>query len=760
MSSDSSKLKIFRITLNGVIAGLAILLLAFYFEAFRTDNSILPSGFFNVHKENPLFFFFDFLPIVFGVIAYFYGGRVVSQMALAESLIEEEESRSRKLYRFVERIRSGEIDAEFHADEDFVLGKAIVNLRDNLKQSKEEELLRKREDEQRAWMAEGMAMFGEILRANNDNMAELSYSIISRLVKYVKAVQGGFYILEDNDGENKHFLLTASYAYERRKFADKRLEWGEGLVGACALEKETIHLKKVPEGYLHITSGLGDATPDNLLIIPLKVNDEVHGVIEVASFKLFEKFEVDFIEKVAESIATTISSVKINIRTAMLLNDSRERAEAMTEQETQLRQNMEELQATQEEAARQAEKFISFTNSVNHTLIRAEYDVNGILLYANTQFLHKLEYVSNSEVEGQPISMFVNKKDHIWFDEIWQSLTHGGKHFEGDMKLVTRDGKDLWTIATYTSVRNAFGGVDKILFLAIDTTEQKKQSLDHEGQINALNRSSLKVEFSPTGDILDANEKFLVALGYTSSEIKSKTVFDFPPDVEKKSLEKIWDDVTHGIPYEGGLKLLTKEGDERWIRGTFTAVNDMYDEIAKVVYIGHDSTREKIMELETKRQTEILRIQEEQLRQSEVELSKKLREAREEVKNQFKEIEKVKIRNEKTLEGFLDVVISIDQDGTIDFFNKAAEQLFGYDRTEVLGKNIRMLFSSEVVKHDEFLANFVDPEKLKTVGVRKEITITNKLGEELSVLILLSEARVGKDYTYTAFIQNISVDLF
>lgn len=760
MSSDSSKVKIYRITLNGVIVGLAILLLAFYFEAFRTDNSILPSGFINVHKENPLFYFFDFLPVVFGVIAYFYGGRVVTQVDLAESLIEEEESRNRKLYRFVERIRSGEIDADFHADEDDVLGKAVINLRDNLKQSKEEELLRKREDEQRAWMAEGMAMFGEILRANNDNMAELSYSIISNLVKYVKAVQGGFYILEDNDGENKHFLLTASYAYERRKFADKRLEWGEGLVGACALEKETIHLKKVPEGYLHITSGLGDATPNNLLIIPLKVNDEVHGVIEVASFTPFEKFEVDFIEKVAESIATTISSVKINIRTAMLLNDSRERAEAMTEQETQLRQNMEELQATQEEAARQADKFISFTNSVNHTLIRAEYDVNGILLYANTQFLHKLEYVSNSEVEGQPISMFVNKKDRIWFDEIWQSLTHGGKHFEGDMKLVTRDGKDLWTIATYTSVRNALGGVEKILFLAIDTTEQKKQSLDHEGQINALNRSSLKVEFSPTGDILEANEKFLVALGYTSLEIKSKTVFDFPPDVEKKSLEKIWDDVTHGIPFEGGLKFLTKEGDERWIRGTFTAVNDMYDEIAKVVYIGHDSTREKLMELETKRQTEILRIQEEQLRQSEVELSKKLREAREEVKNQFKEIEKVKIRNEKTLEGFLDVVISIDQDGTIDFFNKAAEQLFGYDRNEVLGKNIRMLFSSEVVKHDEFLSNFVDPEKLKTVGVRKEITITNKQGEELSVLILLSEARVGKDYTYTAFIQNISVDLF
>jgi len=760
MSSEFSNSKVVRITLNGVVGGFAILLLAFIIEAFRMGNSISFSGLVDVHKENPLFFFFDLFPILFGFLAYYFGGRVVRQVTLAEALIEEEESRNRKLYRFVERIRNGEIDADFQADEADVLGKAIVNLRDNLKASKEEELLRKREDEQRGWMAEGMAMFGEILRANNDNMAELSYSIISNLVKYVKAVQGGFYSLEDNDGESKHFLLTACYAYDRRKYADKRLEWGEGIVGACALERDTIQLKSVPEGYISITSGLGEATPDNLLIVPLKVNDEVHGVIEIASFKPFEKFEIDFIEKVAESIATTISSVKINIRTAQLLRDSGDKAEAMSEQEAQLRQNMEELQATQEEAARQAEKFISFTNSVNHTLIRAEYDVTGVLLYANTQFLHKLEYVSNSEVEGQPISMFVHKKDRIWFDELWQSLTRGGKHFEGDMKLVTKNGKDLWTIATYTCVRNAMGGVDKILFLAIDTTEQKKQSLDYEGQINALNRSSLKAEFSPTGDILEANEKYLVALGYTSTEIRSKTVFDFPPDVEKKMLEKIWDDVTHGMPFEGGLRFLTKEGDERWFRGTFTAVNDMYEEIAKVVFIGHDSTREKLMELETKRQTEILRMQEEQLRQSEVELNRKLREAREEVKTQFKEIEKVKIRNEKTLEGFLDVVVSIDQDGTIDFFNKAAEQLFGYDRTEVLGKNIRILFPTDAARHDEFIATFIDPDKLKTVGIRKEITISNKAGDEIPVLILLSEARVGKEYTYTAFIQNISVDLF
>ncbi len=132
MNSDSSKVKVLKITLNGVIGGVAILLIAFYFEAFRTDNSILISGFINVHKENPLFYFFDLLPFITGALAYFYGGRVVRQLDHADSLVEESESRNRKLYRFVERIKNGEIDAEFHADDDDVLGNAIVNLRDNL----------------------------------------------------------------------------------------------------------------------------------------------------------------------------------------------------------------------------------------------------------------------------------------------------------------------------------------------------------------------------------------------------------------------------------------------------------------------------------------------------------------------------------------------------------------------------------------------------------------------------------------------------
>ena len=186
----------------------------------------------------------------------------------------------------------------------------------------------------------------------------------------------------------------------------------------------------------------------------------------------------------------------------------------------------------------------------------------------------------------------------------------------------------------------------------------------------------------------------------------------------------------------------------------------MYGDIAKIILIANDITREKLMEIATQRQTEQLREQEEKLRQNEVELSKKLRQAREEVKNQFREIEKIQVRNEKTLEGFLDAIITTDQEGVVEFFNRAAEELFGVDRSEVLGQNIRLLFPPSSAENSDFLKGYLDPQGKKIVGERREVQITTSKGEELSVLMLLSEAKVGRVMSYTAFIQNISLDLF
>lgn len=739
--------------------GLLVVCVAVLLQLYAAQASLSWGFIVWMHRSYPAMYMVDTAPVLLALVLFILSRRASSNRQEYRAAREKYSGHMEELYQLVEGMRSGE-SVSYIPDEGDALGKSLVELLADLRSRQEADARRREEDELRNWSAEGLAKFGEILRSESDTLEEMAYQIIEVLVRYIKANQCGFYLIEGEEEGDKHFRLMACYAYDRRKFSSQRLEWGDGLIGACAKEGVTTRLDQVPEGYLRITSGLGEATPQNLLLVPIKQDESVFGVLEIASFKTFEDYAVEFTERVASTIASTLQSKRISIRTAQLLAESREQAETLVAQEEQMRQNMEELQATQEEAARQSETFVSFTNSVNQTLIRAEYDVDGTLLYANQKFLQKLEYNSIDDVRGKHISLFINSKDRANFESTWANLIRGGRHFEGDMKHVTRHGKDLWTIATYTCVHNQQGAVEKVLFLAIDTTHDKIRNLDWQGQIDALNRVSQKVELTPLGDVIDVNDLFLQEMGYERDDVLRTPFLELLPKNEQKQFERTLEKVCQGESFAGTIKAHNVKGADRWLRISLATVNDMYGDISKVILIGNDITREKLMEMETQRQTEQLKQQEEQLRQNEVELNKKLRQAREEVKNQFREIEKVQIRNEKTLEGFLDAIITTDQDGVVEFFNRAAEELFAIDRSEMLGQNIRILFPPEVVGDQEFLKAYLDPQGEKIIGERKEVNVRAANGEELSVLMLLSEAKVGRKTSYTAFIQNISFDLF
>ncbi len=729
--------------LLGLVIGMIVL-----FVLFISGNS--DQSLFNFKTiatrfwEEPAYIVMLFLPLwlfLLGLLAGFYFKKKMSSCYIR---LQDYSQTTSKLSQFARQLREGNLNAEYELQgSDDILGKSLLELKHDLIKNDADDKKRREEDKQRAWTSEGLALFADILRQNNDDLNELSFSIIKNIVNYLKANQAYFFLL--NDEQEKSFDLTACFAYDRKKYKQKRINWGEGLVGAAALENKAIFLTDIPENYVAITSGVGEATPRCLSVIPLTVNDEPHGVIEIASFQVFKQYEIDFLGKLADSIASTIATVKTNVRTNKLLKESQEQAEKLATQEEVMRQNMEELQTAQEEAAKQGEELTIFTNSVNHTFIRAEYQTSGTLIYANTRFLKGLGYESNREVEGRHISMFVDKKDLDWFNEIWDRLAKGGRHFEGDMKHLTKQGKEIWTMATYTCVRNPNDGtVEKILFLAIDITDQKKKDLDFKGQINALNRATLKSEFLPDGGILNCNEKFLNTLNYTMLELKDKTVFAFIDKNELKEFREIWSNVVSGIPFEGQIKMMPQAEEPKWFQGNFTIVEDMYGELAKIIFIANEITEQKKMEMQTQLQTEQLKKQEEDL------------------KDKLVEIEQIKLKNEKTLEGAVDAIITINQNGTIEFFNHAAEELWELKRENVLGKNIRILVPDEYLnKQDErIIEKFLKSDVKQLVGVRKEVNIVKTTGEKVPVLLLLAEAKVGEEYTFTAFIQNISVDLF
>ncbi len=712
------------------------------------------------HSQFPILWFFDLLPFIALGFAYLLSNYLNDKIHILQEIIESNKNKNKEIEKFTESIKNEDFETNFNLDTENNLVRLLLDLRKNLKTSKLDETHRRKEDAERHWVNEGLAKFAEILRQNSNEIEVLAYNVILNLVKYIDANQGGFYLLENKDDESKYFSLISSVAYDRRKYKQKTIEWNEGLVGRCALEKEPIFLTDVPDKYIEVKSGLGTANPRCIYIVPLILNDEIHGVIEVAGFTVFEKYKLLFINKLAESIAATIASVRINITTAKLLEDSQIQAEKLAMQDEIMRKNMEQLRITQKEAAEQAKEFVSFTNSVNHTMIRAEYSVDGILKYANTKFLTKMGYSNNDEVENRHINMFISKKDQEWFARIWTALAAGGKHFENYMKHITKQGTEIWTMATYTCVRGGDGKIDKILFLALDTTEEKKQSLDYEGQIEALNRSTYKGEYLPNGQIIDLNKKLLNVLEFTMLELSNKSIFEFIHADDKKLFKDTFNSVVRGTPKEIVVRFISQATEVHWFRMSLSAVNDMYGDIAKIISIGDDITQQKIAQLKEEEHTKQLKIQEEALRIAKDSLQERLNLAKAEVLEQFKEIEQVKILNEKMLEGLLDAVITINSENEIEFFNKAAENLWGVSREDLLGKNIEVLLPTEFEKPESnYMGNYFKAGEKSKLGVRTEVFFINQV-EEISVLMTLSEAYNDDNYRLTAFIQEIEVELF
>jgi len=225
------------------------------------------------------------------------------------------------------------------------LGEAITTLRSKL------ESLRKQESKQ-DWVSQGVALIAAV-RKNQSQVEDYTFHVISSLAKYLGANQAAFFILE----ENESLKLSATYAYNKRKHSDSKVEISseDGLLGQCVTEKELIHLTQIPKNYVKITSGLGEATPKCLVMVPLVYRDGVYGVIEIASLKYYESQHLEFIQKSSEEIASELAALQAQTRTQRLLEQAQEQTIRLASSEKKLKQNMEEMHATQEEIRRRKE---------------------------------------------------------------------------------------------------------------------------------------------------------------------------------------------------------------------------------------------------------------------------------------------------------------------------------------------------------------------------------------------------------------------
>ncbi|HXM57342.1 MAG TPA: response regulator, partial [Candidatus Dormibacteraeota bacterium] len=193
------------------------------------------------------------------------------------------------------------------------------------------------------WLKTNLAHFTRLLQGQRDLMAA-SRLILSELAPLVNAQHGVFYTMDGTDPEEPVLKYQAGYAYRERKHLANIFRIGEGLVGQCALERERILLHNVPGDYIAISSGLGEAPPLSIVVLPIVFEGQVLAVIELASFERFSPIHLDFLDQLTESIAIVLNTIEANSRTELLLQQSQSMAGELQTQQEELRHTNEELE--------------------------------------------------------------------------------------------------------------------------------------------------------------------------------------------------------------------------------------------------------------------------------------------------------------------------------------------------------------------------------------------------------------------------------
>src|SRR5687767_9800493 len=194
------------------------------------------------------------------------------------------------------------------------------------------------------WLKTNLAKFSRMLQGQKD-LLTVGRLILSELAPVVSAQQGVFYMMDaTTKPEEPALKLLASYGYKERKNIDNKFKLGEGLVGQCALEKEKILLTDVPTDYIKITSGLGEAKPLNIIVMPVVFEQQVKAVLELASFDRFSATHETFLDQLTESIGIVLNTIEANMRTEDLLKQSQSLARELQSQQEELQQTNAELE--------------------------------------------------------------------------------------------------------------------------------------------------------------------------------------------------------------------------------------------------------------------------------------------------------------------------------------------------------------------------------------------------------------------------------
>ncbi|MBS1488181.1 MAG: PAS domain S-box protein [Bacteroidetes bacterium] len=398
---------------------------------------------------------------------------------------------------FAKKVGEGKLDTPFQpVSENDTLGQALLHMRDDLIENEHKE-------KERNWIVRGVAEAAEILRAH-DSVDELGNDVIRFIAERIGAIQGVFYDVNRDEREEMLIEIRASFAYNRKKYLKKTFRFAEGLVGQAAAEKDIVMRTEIPDEYLSITSGiLGEQKPNCILVAPLITNEEVYGLLEFAGMKKFDALQVKFVQELSVILARTIYTIKVNERTRKLLTESQQLSNELQEKQEVLRQNAEEMQATQEELKRSNVLLEEQIEEVNQTQKRTQlllenasevitiYEEDGTIRYISPSVETILGY-GQKEMQGSNDLSKVHPNSVEIVQNLFISLREKpDEKVTVQYEYQAKDGNYIWLEATGTNFMNN-RAIRGYILNSRDITERRRAEQEQRmrSKMQALSENS------------------------------------------------------------------------------------------------------------------------------------------------------------------------------------------------------------------------------------------------------------------------------
>lgn len=590
----------------GFLGGLVFPFIALIIEYSTVELKVSFSSIGEIHKANPSLFVIDLLPFaVAGLVYLFIQVRSKERELFKEEIAQRDEDINRNA-GFAQRIGEGDYEAHFElTDEKDILGKSLMVMRDNL-------LANNKKEEEGNWIAKGKDIISNTLRLHN-NIDQLAYEVVVQLIDYINAIQGAFYIFDEDENKIQN---VATYAYNRKKYVKQEFHIGQGLIGQCAFEQDIIYRKEIPDEYVTISSGiLGDKKPSTLLIVPLITDEKLQGIIEFASLEEdIPELTIQFMRELGEIIARTIFNLRVNQRTEKLLAEAQQMTQELRENEEQLRQNAEEMRATHEELEKSNEALENKIQEVEnaqkrqHSLLEnaseiiSIYDQNLKLVYISPSVANILGYSPDEMMRGKDMDRLTRKGENELRNLFQTVLDQPDSSPTIQYTYMKKDGQKIFL---ETTGRNLLKNpaIKGIILNSRDITERKRAEKEERmrSKMQALSENSLDliIRLNTAGQFFYVNPVSEDYIGISPKDMLNRTMNDIPIQENllgffketiaevKKTLKKA----------DSELTLETSQLGERIL--SINAIPEFNEnELETILFVFHDITEAKRIELE------------------------------------------------------------------------------------------------------------------------------------------------------------------